>query len=273
MTSTNLGRLCIDPTSSTFAPGLPAMDYTNNVYTRAVAAIAYADVGERDTIRLYSGASAYAAYATLSANAPATGATITFTSNDPSVVQVAPSVTAIAGANSVDVPLYYLPTTRSGNVTITASFDRVSATLSVPFAPLAGPIVVQFRDFEGYAPNVVPGAPVVGAVLLASPAPVGGISVTLSSSDTAAVAFEKSSTVLIPQGQSSGYFTLDSLVPASVPEETVTITASSSLGSARGAVTVGTYVCPPPAKGCAKGASWDQPSCSCVPACSGTRCM
>jgi hypothetical protein len=135
---------------------------------------------------------------TLNGQAPAGGAVVTLSSSDPAA-QVPATVTVEAGQTSATFPVTTSPVAADTQVTISALYNAVTqtATLTVtaPVAALASVTV---------DPATVLGAnPSTGTVTLDLPAPVGGASVALSTSDPAA---QVPATVTVEAGQTTGTF-------------------------------------------------------------------
>ncbi len=116
---------------------------------------------------------------TLSGPAPANGVLVTLASSDPDVAEVGPSVTVDAGATGARFPI---TVNGSGTADISAAYNdqALTQTLTVTEPPIA------LASLE-LVPTTVEGASescsVVGIVSLSSPAPRGGVEITLTSSD------------------------------------------------------------------------------------------
>jgi trimeric autotransporter adhesin len=151
----------------------------------------------------------------LSLPAPAMLA-VTLTSSNTSVATVPVTVGFATGATSVSVPVTGLT---AGSATITASLPNLAnATASVTVAPAAvGPITFAF------SPTVGVNQSALIAVSLPSPAPVGGVTVTLASSNTSiatvpsGVFIPAGSTFPNPQPQVNGVNVGSATVTASAP--------------------------------------------------------
>jgi hypothetical protein len=114
---------------------------------------------------------------TLSAPAPAAGVTITLSSSDSSKVIVAPAVVSIAAGQSTPAAQPQVTAIGLGSAAITASAPAytsgtgsVQVTATIIFSPLSA--------------TIAPGSVVNLTLNLSGPAPAGGLSINLSSSDT-----------------------------------------------------------------------------------------
>src|SRR5438874_294969 len=152
--------------------------------------------------------------------APAGGGAVTLTSDNPSVVQVPPTVAIPAGnsANSFTITTSRVLVGTTVRIDATAGGVTRSQFLNLAPDPNAPPLL---SSVTLAAASVVGGNSVSGTVFLSSPAPAGGVSVTLSTSSLIA---RPQPVVTVPAGSSSASFTVaTSTVTANTP---VTITAS-----------------------------------------------
>jgi hypothetical protein len=156
--------------------------------------------------------------------APAGGAVVNLTTDNPSVIHVPASVN-IAGGNStisfnIDTSVVStLPT--GGNVT--ASVGGVTKSIFVTVHPDPNaPSVLQSVSFN--PSTVTGGTNVTGTVLLNTPAPAGGTEATLSTSNTLA---RPPGVVTVPAGQTSVNFT----VPTSAVTSNTVVTISAIVGN------------------------------------------
>jgi len=152
----------------------------------------------------------------LNGPAPSDGAVVSLTSSDTSSATVPPNVTVVAGATFANFTINSTPVTASRAVTITASYGGASPTASLTVRP---PVL--------YSVTLSPATLVGGAsstanrVTLDAPAPSGGISVLVSSSNAAAT---PPANVTVQAGATYTAFTIASTsVNASTP---VTITGT-----------------------------------------------
>jgi len=130
---------------------------------------------------------------TLSGAAPSGGAVVSLTSGNTAVATVPASVTVPAGATSANFTVTTVSVTANQSVTISATFGGVtkSATLTVT-PPAAGPVLSSLR----LNPTSVKGGDSsTGTVTLSAPAPSGGTTVTLSTSNTSVATVPSSVTV------------------------------------------------------------------------------
>jgi hypothetical protein len=138
--------------------------------------------------------------------APAGGATVNLTTDNPSVIHVPASVNIAEGnsAASFDIAtssISGLPT--GGNVFASAGAVTKSIFVNVAPDPNAAPLL----ESMSIAPaSVAGGSTATGTVFLSSPAPAGGISVTLSTSNSAVARVP--GIVTVPAGQSSATYSV-----------------------------------------------------------------
>ena len=150
---------------------------------------------------------------TLSGPAPAAGLTVNLSSNNPAVATVPATVTFAAAATSVSVPVTGVAV---GSTTINASATAIANTAAAVNVTTAGGISLQSNVTVGLAHSAAL------TVTLPQAAPAGGVTVTLTSSDTTKATV--SQTVFITAGATT---------PATQPLVsginlgTVTITASA----------------------------------------------
>ena len=128
--------------------------------------------------------------------APRGGSTVALASSDSSALSVPASVTIPAGSSN-NVFTYTtgaVSTVTSVTVTATLGVSSVSAVLTVTPEPVA--LILSPSTVTG-------GSSSTGLVTLESPAPVGGATVTLGSSNTEA---SVPASVLVPAGQTTATF-------------------------------------------------------------------
>lgn len=158
---------------------------------------------------------------------PDTDVSVALSSSDPSAT-VPATVTVSAGTTTATFPVTTLNVTSQKTATITATLNGLSASSTVTVQP----VVVQSIDI---APtSVFNGDSPTGTVTLTSAAPAGGISVTLSSSDTTSATVP--ATLSFAAGATKNTFPVTTLeVTAPV---TVTVTASLNGSSQTAQMTV-----------------------------------
>ncbi len=190
----------------------------------------------------------------LDGNASAFGAYVSLASSDPTVVTV-PSVVQIpAGSKGTSFNLTFLPTNRSGAVTITATYLGASVSTTVQFNPWPTVSLILGASVLGT------GYSTTATVSLNLPAPAGGAVVTLSSSDPASVPMPAS--ITIPAGAQSKSFTITNSYAGAAKQVTLTATYSGATDSE--VISVPTqWVCP--ARHCPAGTYWHQDDCACEP--------
>jgi hypothetical protein len=145
---------------------------------------------------------------TLGAPAPDGGVVVTLSDNIAATSMPA-SVTIPAGATSKTFTITTTPVTTTQNGSVTASLGAVTKSVALRVRPIG----VQTLALS---PNPVVGPnPVTGTVTLECPAPAGGITVALSSSNPA-VAAPTVSSLIIPARARSKTFAIRTIdVPAS----------------------------------------------------------
>ena len=127
-----------------------------------------------------------------------TGATVTLTSSNTAVATVPGSVAVAAGQASAT---FTVTGVAAGTSTITAAASGSQGTATITIAQGAA----QVLGLTLSASSVVGGNPVTGTLVISSPAPAGGMVVTLSSSDPVTVP----ANVTIPAGQTTATFTVN----------------------------------------------------------------
>jgi len=164
----------------------------------------------------------------LNANAPAAGTTVTLSSNKPSVLPVPASVTVPEGASQLVFTLTTNPTSANATVTIQASLGSTITSTSVT--------VTQVLASLSVSPNsTVGGNNAHGTVTLTGPAYAGGVSVSLSSSNSSAAAVP--SNVTVPAGATKATFNVSTMPVASATPGTITANSGGSIKSATLTVT------------------------------------
>src|SRR5262245_6324028 len=172
--------------------------------------------------------------------APAGGGTISLTTDNPSVIHVPASVTIPAGNSATSFaigtsPVTGLPT--GGNVFASAGGVTKSIFVNVAPDPNAPPLL---QSMTINPTSVQGGTNATGTVFLSAPAPAGGISVTLATSN--ANVARAPGIVSVPGGQTSASFTITTFAVGN--NTSVTITAFfDTTTSANLTVTAGA---PPP---------------------------
>ena len=138
---------------------------------------------------------------TLSGAATSSGATVSLRSSDTSQATVPASVTIAAGGTTAD---FTVTAVAAGSPRIEATFNGTQGatlTISAPAGPT--PSLASL----GLAPStVVGGNAVEGTVTLSAPAPAGGATVTLTSSDQGVAAVPSS--VTVAAGATSATFSI-----------------------------------------------------------------
>jgi hypothetical protein len=157
----------------------------------------------------------------LSSGAPPGGATVELVSSHPAVAPVPSSVTISQGNTLASFSIPTSTVQANTGVTISGTYNGVTRTATLEVKAEGGPAVSTLT----VAPNPVTGGePATGTVTLTSPAPSGGSSVTLISSNTDYATVPPSVTVL--EGQTSASFTIST--------SQVDFDSSSSITAAHG---------------------------------------
>jgi uncharacterized protein (TIGR03790 family) len=161
----------------------------------------------------------------LAAAAPAGGTTVTLTSNVASAATVPASVQVIAGSRTATFPVTTSTVTDENGVIVTIGANTGSGNLAntLTVYPLLGGLQLSQSTVNG-------GQAVTGTVFLNDPAPSGGVTLSLSSSNPAATVPQS---VTVPAGQSQMDFQIatspvgsDTLVTISAAYAGATTTAS-----------------------------------------------
>jgi hypothetical protein len=153
--------------------------------------------------------------------APAGGGVVSLTTDNPSIIHV-PATVTIPGGNSATS--FAIGTSRvtglptGGNVFATAGDVTKSIFVNVSADPNAPPLLQSMTISPS---SVSGGTNATGTVFLSSPAPAGGISITLATSN--ANAARAPGVVNVPAGQTSANFTITTFAVGN--NTVVTITA------------------------------------------------
>ncbi|HKV61180.1 MAG TPA: hypothetical protein VJO16_04655 [Candidatus Acidoferrum sp.] len=145
----------------------------------------------------------------LSGAAPAGGAQVTLFSSNPAVAKVPTSVTVAAGATSATFTVSTSAVATSMAVAISAAYGGTSRSASLTVMPAPPPPPTLF-SLTLNPTSVIGGLQSsTGTVKLNAPAPAGGATIVLSSSNGAA---SVPSSVFIPGGASSVTFTVNTSI-------------------------------------------------------------
>src|SRR5437667_12719476 len=172
--------------------------------------------------------------------APAGGGAVTLTSSNPSIVQVPATVPIPAGNSAASFTITTSPVLVGATVQVDATAGSVTRSQFINLGPdpNAAPLLSSVTLASA---SVTGGSSVSGTVFLSSPAPTGGVTVTIATSNLVARP-QPIATVLA--GQSSASFTVTtSAVTANTP---VTITASFGATARSASLTVLAGAAPPP---------------------------
>ena len=164
----------------------------------------------------------------ITAPAPAGGATISLSSTNPAVATVQSSAMVPAGASSVSITVAAVS---AGTATIRATLNG-STGQSPMLTVTTGPAVVVTTISLG-ASTVVGGNSVAGTVGLNIAAPAGGAVVSLSAGDPATVP----ASVTVPAGSATATFTVSTRVVGGAMSSTITGAYGGASASASLSVT------------------------------------
>jgi hypothetical protein len=153
------------------------------------------------------GGSSVQVTATLTTGAQGSGAVVLLTSSNPAVLSIPATVTVPTGLQSANFMANTTAVTADTPVTITASFNNSSSQASITVqAPPPPAILSSVGMFPG---TVIGGNPSTAIVGISNPAPAGGFTASLSSSDPAATV---PPTITVPAGSNSGSVTVSTAV-------------------------------------------------------------
>src|SRR6185312_3347884 len=175
--------------------------------------------------------------------APAGGGTISLTTDNPSIIHVPASVTIPEGNSAISFAIGTsavtgLPT--GGNVFATAGGVTKSIFVNVSADPNAHPLL---QSMTITPTSVRGGTSATGTVFLSSPAPAGGISVTLATSNLSVATVP--GIVTVPGGQTSANFTVTTFAVGNSTAVTITAFFDTTI-SANLTVTAGAPPSPTP---------------------------
>lgn len=156
----------------------------------------------------------------LSGRTGAGGKTVTLTSSNAAAITVPASITIPANSSTGTFTVTPSEVANTSNVTITAAMPNGSMNQIVVVNPYVKSVDLAVSSIAG-------GGTTSGTVTLNGPAPVGGLSIVMSSSNPF-VAFTSNSLV-IPAGQTSGTFSIGTVAVAS--NNSITFSANYGLGT------------------------------------------
>lgn len=142
---------------------------------------------------------------TLTAAAPAGGASVLLSSSDTAAATVPASATVPEGQTSADFAVSTSSVSADVAVTISATYGGVTRTAALTVQPAAAPALSRL-DLE--PTTVTGGASSTGTVTLTAPAPSGGAAVALASSNTDVATVPPS--VTVAAGATSASFAVSS---------------------------------------------------------------
>jgi len=177
---------------------------------------------------------------TLDNEAPAGGAVITLTSDQP-VAMLPSTVTAPAGSFGAAFQMRTIPVAQTVTARITATYAGVSRSAAVQ---IDAPAVIRLQANPS---TLTGGAPSTGTVSISSAAPAGGLPVGLVSGDPARVTVPAQ--VVVPEGATSASFPIATrpvTAPALVPIRT---TAGQGLPALLRLLPVGLTLAPDSVRG------------------------
>lgn len=176
--------------------------------------------------------------------APAGGAVVNLSTDNPTYIHVPPTVSIAEGNSAVSFTIDTSTVSTSptgGNVTASAGGVTKSIFVTIHPDPNAPPILQSVS----LSPTTVTGGNnVTGTIFLSSPAPAGGIEATLSTSNLVA---KPQPTVTVPAGQTSVNFTVTTSAVSANTSVTITAIVGNASQSANMTVTRGAAPTPTPA--------------------------
>jgi Putative Ig domain len=161
-------------------------------------------------------------YIQLSGNAPFGGTVVTTTSSNQSVMPVPPSVTVAAGSSVGQVDFTAGNVTSPTQAVFTATLGSSSMSVTITVTPVPPPTLF---DVNLSPPEVIGGGSVSVEPDLNNPAPSGGVTVGLSSSNPSLAPVPSS--VVIPGGQYLASVSMTTGTVTSVAKVTITATLPS----------------------------------------------
>ncbi len=169
---------------------------------------------------------------TLGEVAPAGGAQISLTSRDLSLAQAPFMVTIAAAQNNATFTITTSSVTSARTVTISAAYQGAMQSVALTINPPGTPELASVTVSPG---TITGGTSTQGTVTLTAPAGFGGMIIRLSSS-ALLIAQPPTNPLTIPQGFTTGIFTITTTRVTS--PATVTITATSGSVSKQAILTV-----------------------------------
>jgi hypothetical protein len=180
-------------------------------------------------------------------SAPANGGTVSLTTDNPAVLHVPASVSIPEGNSAVSFTIGTSAVSglaTGGHVTATAGGVSKSIFVNVAPDPNAAPLLQSMTISPA---SVTGGTNATGTVFLSTPAPSGGISITLSTSNSAVA--QAPGIVTVPAGQTSANYTLSTFPVGADTSATITAfydtTRTASVTVTRGATASPTPTPPP----------------------------
>jgi hypothetical protein len=157
---------------------------------------------------------------TLTSAAPSGGALVSLSSAN-GAVSVPGSVSVGTGASSATFGITTSVVSTPTLTTISATYGGATKSTTFTVNPASAPALAALTLNRT---TVVGGNPVIGTVTLAAPAPSGGATVTLASSNSSAASVP--ATVVVASGATSGTFT----VATATAKKSVSVTLSAVYG-------------------------------------------
>jgi hypothetical protein len=176
--------------------------------------------------------------------APAGGGTVSLTTDNPSLIHIPDSVSIAEGNSAVSFPIGTSAVSglaTGGHVTATAGGVSKSIFINVAPDPNAAPLLQAMTISPA---SVTGGTSATGTVFLSAPAPSGGTSITLSTSNSAVA--RAPGIVSVSAGQTSASYTLTTFAVSADTSATITAFYDTT-ATANITVTRGTTASPTPA--------------------------
>ena len=164
----------------------------------------------------------------LNGAAPQGGATVILTSSNPDLAAVPESIVIAAGAQTAKFSIFFEPVSTTTSVTITATYGGVAKAVTVKIAP---PVLFGMSILPN---SVIGGITTPAEVRLTGGATIGGVDVTLSSSNSAVASVP--STFTVPEYKD--WVNVPITTSAVTVATTVTITVSYGGATKTASITV-----------------------------------
>lgn len=167
-------------------------------------------------------------FVTLNGIAPTGGTVVTLTTNNSHFVQVPPTITVAPGFNTSGFPITTSFTGGAVGATISATYNGTMYGAALTVLP------VGIGSVTFYPSSIAGGNTILIGVYLNGPAPAGGASVSLTSSNSTIL--QVPATFMVPAGATQA--TVSATTSPTALQMTVSVTANYNLGSGTGSLVV-----------------------------------